>query len=233
MRLSLIILCLPLLVSCATSSKQPLKDADYYYKIGLSYLNEGNIKQAYIDFQKAIELDPKHKEALNSLGLVYIRLEDFDKAQELFNRALTLDSNFSDAFNNLGIVYMHKKKWQDAIIAFRQALKNPLYHSADLVYLNIGYAQYRARNYDEAIKAFKQAILRNPELVQAIYALALAYNKAGNYGMSASAFKQAIDKDPRYSGDIQKFIAELKQKLPFAIDEEEEDLEDLLEITNY
>ena len=97
--------------ACAsTKSADIVQKATAHYKIGLSYYNENKFQQAYIEFQKALEINPKDKEVLNALGIVQLlQFEDLEKAIEYFKRALKADKNFSEANNNLGVAYENRE----------------------------------------------------------------------------------------------------------------------------
>lgn len=218
---------------CATVPVEERKEAEFHYKMGISHLNEGNIQMAFVELQKAYQLDPDNKETLNSLGLVYLQLDELQKAKDLFLRAVSIDSEFSEAYNNLGVTYSKRRQWTEAIDAFKRALLNPLYRTPETAFYNLGMSYYRVGQYEPAINAFKDSIKRSPLFSLPYYGLALAYNRESRYGDAASAITRAIEIDPAYKGDRKKFIKETKQRLLTAKGEEEMDFRDYLEIMRY
>ncbi|MFN3740883.1 MAG: tetratricopeptide repeat protein, partial [Thermodesulfovibrionales bacterium] len=98
-----------LLSNCGGGASK--KEADFYYKLGASYIREGEFQKAFVELQKAKELDPANKETFNLLGLLYSQFEDHDNAIKHFKKAIAIDKNFSDARNNLGTVYASQKRW--------------------------------------------------------------------------------------------------------------------------
>ena len=63
----IVLICL--IISCAsTESIEDAKKAGAHYQIGVSYYNENKIQKAYIEFQKALELNPEDKEVLNAIS---------------------------------------------------------------------------------------------------------------------------------------------------------------------
>ncbi len=65
-RLKKISICLALFLlalagSCATSGKGEKPEALAYYKLGVAYLNESKIQQAFVEFHKAYEIAPDNK----------------------------------------------------------------------------------------------------------------------------------------------------------------------------
>lgn len=224
---------LAFLVGCATVPVEERKEVEFHYKMGISHLNEGNIQMAFVELQKAYQLNPDNKETLNSLGLVYLQLEELEKAKDLFLRAVSIDPVFSEAYNNLGVTYSKRRQWTEAIDAFKRALSNPLYRMPETAFYNLGMSYYRVGQYEPAINAFKDSIKRAPLFPLPHYGLALAYNRQNRYGDAAAIIARAIEIDPAYKGDRKKFIEDIKQMLLTAKGEEEMDARDYLEIMRY
>ena len=222
-----------LVAGCATAPFEQDKEAQYHYKMGLSYLNEGNIKLSFVEFQKAYQLAPNDKDVINSLGFVYMQLEEFEKARELFLRAISIDPQFSEAHNHLGVVYSKTGRMQDAIDSFKKALSNLLYRTPEIAFYNLGMTYYRAGQYEQASNAFKDAIKRSPFSALPYFGLALVYNKEGRYGDAAAIMERALEIDLVYKGDKKRFSEDLKKRLPAAKSEEEADIKDYLEIIRY
>jgi len=222
-------------VSCATvSTDERLQKAAAHYQLGVSYLNDNNIQPAFVEFQKALELNPDDKEVHNAIGVIYLlKLEDYPKAIEHFQRALAIDRNFSEASNNLGFAYEKTGRFVDAIKSYKTALSNPLYRNAEKAFNNLGRAYYRVKRYSDAIDAYKEALKRYSDFHLPYYGLALCYNATGRYGDAAAALKKAIELDPSYRGDREKAISGMRERRLLARGDDEKDLEDLLEIMNY
>lgn len=220
---------------CATvSSEDRLRESSAHYQLGVSYLNDNNIQPAYVEFQKALELNPKDKEVLNAIGVIHLlKLEEYAKAMEYFNRAIGIDRSFSEAWNNLGFAYERTGRYADAAGAYKAALANPTYKNAQKAFTNLGRAYYRMKRYPEAINAYKDAIKRFTDFHPPYYGLALSYNASGRYDEAATAMKRAVELDPDFQGDREKARGLLKERRLMVRDEEERDLQDLLEIMNY
>ncbi|MEW6418611.1 MAG: tetratricopeptide repeat protein [Nitrospirota bacterium] len=223
------------LTSCATVvSKEDTRNASAHYQIGLSYYNENNVQMAYIEFQKALELNPYYKEVLNAIGTIYLlKFKDFQKAIDFFQRALKIDPKFSEAHNNLGFAYEKTGRFDDAIDFYKKALSNTMYQSPEKAYNNLGRVYYRLGRYDEALEAYKAAIRRVNDFYPSYYGLSLCYNAKGQYGDAASAIERAIELDPIYKGDRDKATEDFKNRKLTAKGEEEKDIGDYIEILRY
>lgn len=221
------------ILSGCIAGKIENKESEFHYKMGLSFLNEGNTQMAFVQLQKAYQLDPEDKNILNSLGLVYLQLEKFDDAKEMFLKAIAIDPQFSDAYHNLGVTFMRKGQIKDAIDSFNKALLNPLYLTPEKTFYLLGLSYYRLNLYESAIDAFKDSIRRAPSFALPYFGLSLAYNKTGRYSEASIAINKAIELDPLYKGDKNAFKETLKQRLLIVKGEEERDLRDFLEILQY
>ena len=77
------------------------------------------------------------------------------------------------AWYNLGVAYINLNRYNDAIEAYRQALRiNP--EDAD-AWNNLGIAYRHLNRYNDAIEAYRQALRINPEYAAAWYNLGVAY----------------------------------------------------------
>jgi type IV pilus assembly protein PilF len=224
-----------LISACATMSKEErVQQATAHYHLGISYMNDNNIQPAFVEFQKALELNPDDKEVLNGIGVIYLlKLEDYARAVEYFQRALKVDKNFSEASNNLGFAYEKTGRYGEAAAAYKTAIANPFYRNTEKAFNNLGRVYYRMKNYDGALTAYREALKRSSDFHLPYYGLALGYNALGRYGEAATALKKAIEMDPSYKGDREKAINDLKEQKLLFRGEEEKDIEDLIEIMNY
>jgi len=192
-------ICLVISISaCATVNTEKAKQVKNHTEMGASFLSEGKNNEAYTEFQKAIMLDPKNKEALNQLGYLSARFKKYDDAISYYRRAIAADPNYADAMNNLGVLYLELENWDEAIKCFHSALKNPIYRSPEKALSSLGYAYYRKGEYSKAETYLKEAIARNPIFSIAYYTLGLVYVKDGDDRSAVEQFQKAIDIVPNY-----------------------------------
>ena len=194
-------LCLILFFSaCAINSpnQDSIKKADAHTKLGRSYLNNGQLNEAFIEFQKSIELNPGNKKSLFYLGYISARFKRYDEAISYYKSAVSIDPNYSDAINNLGVTFAEIELWDEAIQQFEAALKNPLYRTPAWAYSNMGFAYYMKGEYIKAENALGEALTRNPLLPRAMYILGLVYTELGNEKAAISEFKKAVGVFPLY-----------------------------------
>ncbi|MDA8084020.1 MAG: tetratricopeptide repeat protein [Nitrospiraceae bacterium] len=210
------------------------QEATAHYRLGVSALSEKKVQQAYVEFHKALELNPNDKEILNALGIVHLMyLEEYPKAKEYFERAIRVAPDYSEAYNNLGYSYEKTGDYKTAITYYLKAISNPLYPTADKAYFNIGNAYYRLGKYEDALASFREVLKRDQNLGLAYMRMALCYNALARYGDASTAMSQALKLDPIYKGSREKATEDLNLRKIRASGLEEKDIRDYLEILKY
>jgi tetratricopeptide (TPR) repeat protein len=163
-----------------------------------------------------LELHPKIAEALLERGVLTDPvIVETERGFHIVQRIIPFDFNFwekllsdsdkvstendesAEADYNLGLYYGTSGKHQEAIKAFKQAIRtNPDYAET---HYNLGVAYDKSGMYKEAIEAYKQAIRVNPDYAEAHVNLGVIYGKSGMYQEAIKAYKQAIRVNPDYA----------------------------------
>jgi type IV pilus biogenesis/stability protein PilW len=188
-----------LLSACATTTKSDnIKKAEAHFKIGVSHLSKNDLKQAFIELQKAIKLDPEQKESLNYLGYISTRFKKYDEAIAYYKKAIAVAPDYSEALNNLGVTYLEMEEWDEAIDYFKMALDNPIYSTPEKAYSSTGFAYYKKQDYQKAGEAIQEALKRDPDFPYAIYIQGLLYINSQNDEAAIKEFLRVLDVLPHY-----------------------------------
>jgi type IV pilus assembly protein PilF len=194
------ICCMLLFSSCAsTPSREKMNSADTHIKLGSSYLENGQFNDAFMEFQKAIKLNPRSKETLNYLGYLSTRFEKYDEAISYYKKAISIDPDYSEAMNNLGVTYAETENWDEALTYFDAALSNHMYDTPESAFANKGYVLYMKGDYSNAERAVKEALIKNRLFPLASYVLGLIYTKLDDDDAAIEEFKKAIGLAPGYA----------------------------------
>ena len=97
---------------------------------------DGNMQQAERYYSRAIELNPKHIQALNNRGIMRGSLGDFNGSLQDFNYAISLKANYAEAWYNRGIIRYQTGQSPDACNDWHKAAQ-----------LGFSQAQNAIRNY--------------------------------------------------------------------------------------
>ena len=189
-----------LVASCAsTPSREDINRAESYAKLGTSYLENGQLNESFMEFQKAMELNPHSTKTLNYLGYLSMRFKKYDEAVNYYKKAISLDPAYAEAMNNLGVTYAEMEEWDEAVNYFDSALSNPMYETPETAFANKGYVLYMKGDYNNAEEAVKEALILNRQFPRASYVLGLVYTKLDNDNAAIEEFKKAIGLAPEYA----------------------------------
>ncbi|OGL41020.1 MAG: hypothetical protein A3C43_06715 [Candidatus Schekmanbacteria bacterium RIFCSPHIGHO2_02_FULL_38_11] len=177
--------------------KSPEK-ARPHNNLGAEYLDIDKTENGFVEFKKAVMLEPGYIDANLNLGAVYGKKWNFDKAFFYTKRALALDPKNHIAFNNLGNIYEATGKGNLAVEAYKKAIKiMPDYGSA---HFNLGITFRDLKMPAEAEREFKKAIELDPEIAGNHIELGLLYIEAGRTQPAFNEFKKALELDSKNAG---------------------------------
>ncbi|MGN2392427.1 type IV pilus biogenesis/stability protein PilW [Pelomicrobium sp. G1] len=150
--------------------------AEIHTQLGAGYYSRGQLGVALEELNAAFAADPNYGPAYNVLGLVYAALGEPKLAEQNFLRALALNPNDSEARNNYGLFLCQRNRGEEGIGHLLQALRNPLYRTPELAYVNAGDCAQRMGDRKRAQEFFEKALQVQPSQPQALRAMAeIAY----------------------------------------------------------
>lgn len=175
--------------------------ASYYHN---KAYNSKSIDEQILLYGKAFNLNSENAATCNNLGLAYYEKKNHNKAIYYLDKATNIDRNDATAYNNLGLVYSEIDNFDKAVSCFKKAIElNPKYTNAKenlkttinnkaVEYHNKG---YEAKNPDEKIKYYEQALYLNPEDVNTYNNLGLVYFEMGNIDNAIKYIEKAVSID--------------------------------------
>jgi len=165
--------------------------ADLYAK-GEEYYDAGEYKEAVIQYNRAIKIDPENHDYYNSRGVAYFEQGKYYYAISDFINAIRLKSNFARAHYNLAYSKFNLGDYSSAIDDVETSiLYDPEYCNAKnllgLIYNNLD-------NADSAFLAFESA--RNCDMEVSLYPFNMAYMryKTQEYEEAIAYFNEALEK---------------------------------------
>jgi TolB-like protein/Tfp pilus assembly protein PilF len=163
----------------------------------------------------AIRTDGEDPWAHHALGWVYLFARRFDDSLAEFELALQLNPNFSLAQGHYALTLCYCGRWEEGDLAARRALRlSPRDPFSALYYGIRSYAQFGARDYDEAMRLARQAIRQRADFVGAHRVLTAAAGMAGQTEVAAAALQDLRRAQPNIS------LAWIAKQMPIQQDAE-------------
>ena len=160
----------------------PQHTADDWVALGVEreqYESEANLREASEAYQRALNLDPSHVDALNNLGMLSYEQGNLEDAAILFRRATQLHPQHVLSHFNLGSVLEESGKLEKARKYLRVAVRLDPQH-ADAHY-NLAFVCDRLGALAEARRHWRRYLELDPHSSWANYARRrLAPQKSGN-----------------------------------------------------
>ena len=91
--------------------------------LGVAYLNDGKLQEAFDILEHALAINPDSVEATHALGVYYMRQADYESAREFLERAASLKPGDAAIRMNLASTLAHLDRHEDALTHIRKALK--------------------------------------------------------------------------------------------------------------
>jgi serine/threonine protein kinase/Tfp pilus assembly protein PilF len=163
-----------------------------------------SLERARSLFEKAVGRDPRYAEAWVGLGEVYdlkasmLGLSEFGtKAIESHQRAIALNPRLAAAHTELGYSLLTPARYDEAIEAFKEAVRLDPDSAQGHVGLARAYWMGKAM-IDEAIVELERALALNPEYGYAYLQLGFLCALRGDYAKGEEVCRRAIDLQEQY-----------------------------------
>ena len=165
-------------------------------RIGLASLlpdTEQGREEAENIYQQVLLLKPNYSQAHFLLAGIHSRQGNQREAIVAYAKAIEFNPSHIAARFNLGLILLDKKKWSEAADQFQAIMNiNPQHARACF---NLGRANYRLKNYDQALKNYKTALsLKNGDYPEVAINLGLIYSAKKDYETAIEVYKEALKK---------------------------------------
>lgn len=188
------------------------RDPEVWNKKGNIHFQNREYDQAISAYNKAIELNSAFGWPYVNLAYTYLNLGKYPEATLLYQKSaslLTKSEEKAAVWNNLGNIYRHLNEYENALAAYQTADEldpqnagrrdnveitslRPNSHSAQ-VWLELGNLFFKSRSYNEAAKAYTNAVEIDPMSGWAQSNLAMSLVFLGKYQEAVSAYRKSIE----------------------------------------
>lgn len=163
------------------TAKDIVTRAKLHTELGSLYFQNGNLIIALEELTIATSINPNYAQAYSTRGLVLYYVKEYESAEKDFRRALSIDNRDPEINNNFGWFLCQIGRAKESIDYFQRAIRNPLYQTPDVAYLNLGACYVKLGELDLAEENIRQSLRFSPENPRALFQLATVSYKRGNY----------------------------------------------------
>jgi tetratricopeptide (TPR) repeat protein len=164
-----------------------------HFKNGSSLAQQGKSKQAVLEFEAALQVNPRLIMAHVNLIAIYSDLGLTDKAEEHFREAVKLDPGWAEVYYNWGLLLFRDRRFAEASETFKKAIEvNPNYANA---YVQLGQILDDAGRMSEAQQHFRLALENSPGNRQARYLLGASLIRTGQFDEAITQLLETIKID--------------------------------------
>ena len=165
-----------------------------YDNLGNVLLGKGQVDEAIIQFQKALEIHPDDAIAYNNLGNALVQKGRLDEAIVQHRKALEINPVYAEAAYNLGNALLQKGLVDEAIAQFRTAMK--IYPGFADAHYSLGIALRQKGLVDEGIAQLRMALEIDPENAKVHNNLGTALLQKGLVDEGIAQLRMALEIDP-------------------------------------
>jgi tetratricopeptide (TPR) repeat protein len=165
--------------------------------LGLICAQRGNHEDAILQFNIALNIDPKAPFAYYNRGIVLQTLGRFADALASYDAAIALKSDYAEAFCNRGNALAELRRLDEALASFDRAIAfKPRYAQA---LANRGTTLEQLDRSEAARRDLESAIALEPHFAQAHYNLANILHRQGECEQSAAHYERALAIMPNFA----------------------------------
>jgi Tfp pilus assembly protein PilF len=174
------------------------QNAEVQYTLGVAELKNNNPTMALAKFLEAEKFDKNDPDIQEGLAQAYQRKGAFAEAEKHYLKAIDLRSDEPRYFNNIGALYLDMQRPDEALVYLEKAARNLLFPNPEISLTGIGIAHFQKNDYPAAISAYREALSKNPQYVEAYLRLGEVLSAVGQVDRSLVEYRKALALAPEY-----------------------------------
>lgn len=175
----------------------------YLYRASLA-MTEKNFDEALSNWEKVLELEPIHPEALMGTAQARIAKGESDKALTVLERAATVYAQAPTVHLQIGKIHLANGDLAKASASLNEAVR--LDATIPEAVIALAQVNIRLRNLGPAVTSLKGFLQKNPANSEAHMLLAEAYRAQGNWDDAIAIYQAFIASNPK-SPELPFFMA--------------------------
>lgn len=168
-----------------------------YSNRGVARAAKKDHDRAIADYNKAIEIDPRHPNAYNNRGNAYADKHDYDRAFADYTKQIEIDPRHAHAYRNRGLVHYRRNELDQAIADHTRAVEiDPRYADA---YDDRADAYRGKGEHDRAIADYTRAIEIDPRHANAYNGRGTVHAAKNDHDRAIADYTKQIEIEPRHT----------------------------------
>ena len=162
-----------------------------------SYYQSGHIKLAENVYNKILEIEPGHSDALHMAGVIARQNGKYNLAANFIKSAIKICPEKAVYHISFGNVLLDLERRDEAVSSYKNALALNL-DNADLLN-NLGNSFKSLGEPDKAISCYRSAIKIKPDYAEVYYNLGLLFDEQGKPEEAVLSFRTALEIKPDFA----------------------------------
>ncbi|MGY6587228.1 MAG: type IV pilus biogenesis/stability protein PilW [Wenzhouxiangella sp.] len=170
----------------------PVRGAEVNTRLGIGYMERGQLQLAMEKLEAALRHDPDHVPAHLALALIYETINDSQRAGRHYRQAARLAPNDGATQNAYGVFLCRQGDFAQAERHFMRAVDDPFYDTPAVAWTNAGACSRRNGNLELAERQLRTALEFDALYPDALFQLATV-SHLRNESLRARAFLQRFE----------------------------------------
>lgn len=160
-------------------------------------IDQGRTKEALLDFEDALRLDPERYRAIHNRGVLAAQAGRYADAFDDFNHTIELNPKFAKAFSNRAALWVQAGEHEKASVDYRQAID--LDPDLAVAHKGRGHVCHVLGQFDLALQHLDAAARLSPEDARIVNARGDLLSDVGRYRSAKADYQRAIELDSSLS----------------------------------
>jgi type IV pilus assembly protein PilF len=158
-------------------------------RLGVAYMNQGQLDLAKERLERAARQDPKSAEAQFALGELYNRLKQPREAERAYRSAISMAPDKLEIVNGYATFLCTNGQVNRALAEYEKLMNNPLYGRQAAAATNAGMCLRDDKRHADSVRYFEIALAKQPDWFDAVVQLADVHIALGD----ATAARRVVD----------------------------------------
>jgi tetratricopeptide (TPR) repeat protein len=170
--------------------------ATKHYNLAVEAQQRKEHTTAVKEYMRAIQVNSHLPHYHFNLAVSLVELNRIKEARNALDDALALNPGYHDAYSLLGQIYYNANSFSKAGGYYQEAINHGANKAID--YLNLAYVHEKLANHTQSVKYFKKAAELEPDNMDILLKIGLAYFGANKNSESIECFDKILKKDPNH-----------------------------------